>query len=171
MTIDVTAIPTVSTYEDTVSHRPDIDADLGGAILENEADSPPAENGTEPCAQIFNQLVQQIAAFGGVVPIAVIVVDFTGAAPFIDKLLCVNKTLSGSDFTPVDTADGDTSIRWTTANLPILTTATCALNADGSSYTASVVEETGLAVGTSGVRLRTRSGGTLTNLRATVVLY
>ena len=41
MTIDVTAIPTVSTFEDTVSHRPDIDADLGGAILENEADSLP----------------------------------------------------------------------------------------------------------------------------------
>ena len=79
-------------------------------------------------------------------------------------------TIVGGD-TALDTADGDTSIRWTTANLPILTTATCTLNADGSSYTASIVEETGLAVGTSGVRLRTRSGGTLTNIRSTVVLY
>ena len=171
MTIDVTAIPTVSTFEDTVSHRPDIDADLGGAILENEADSLPERDGTGPCAEIFNQDVQQVAAFGGVVPTAIVVVDFTGAAPFIDALLCANKTLSHGDFTLVDTADGDTSIRWTTADLPILTTATCTLNADDSSYTASVVEETGLAVGTSGVRLRTRSGGTLTNIRSTVVLY
>ena len=115
--------------------------------------------------------MQLVSAFVGVVLSAFIVFDFTGSAPFIDALLCANKTLSHGDFTLVDTADGDTSIRWTTADLPILTTATCTLNADGLSYTASVVEETGLAVGTSGVRLRTRSGGVLTNLRATVVLY
>lgn len=171
MTIDVTAIPTVSTYEDTVSHRPDIDADLGGAIFENEADSTPAEDGTEPCAEVFNQIVKQVAALGGVAPLAIIVVDFSAGAPFIDALLCVNKTLSHGDFTLVDTAAGDTSIRWTTTSLPLLTTADCALNADGSSYTSSIVEETGLAVGTSGVRLCTRSGGTLTDIRASVFLY
>lgn len=171
MTIDVTAIPTVSTFEDTVSHRPDIDADLGGAILENEADSLPERDGTGPCAEIFNQVVQQVAAFGGVVPTAVIVIDFSSGAPFIAALLCANKTLNAGSFTIVDQGNGDTSIRWTTANLPILTTATSSLNVHGTSNTDDVVEEMGLSAGTSGVRLRTSSGGVLTNLRATVVLY
>lgn len=170
MTIDVTSIPTASTFEDTVSHRPELDADLGGAIFENEADAA-ATDGTEPCAEIFNQVVKQVAAFGGVVHTAVWVIDFSGGAPFIDRMLCANKTLEVADFTVVDNATGDTSIRWSTDSLPIATTPTSSLNEDGASYTHSAVIETGLSAGTSGVRVRTRSGGTLTNLRVTVVLY
>lgn len=103
--------------------------DLGGADYEDDPDFAP-DPVTMPNAREWNQKAEQLAAINRVIPLAIIIVTFSGGTPAITGVFAPGVNVTTSDFLPTDNAAGDTTIDWAVGVLPNGTHAEAHLIAD-----------------------------------------
>ena len=103
------------TYDQTPPHRPGID-ELGGGAKTNGLPEP--DPVTMLRAEDVNQLSQQAAAVGRVMPVALLQVDVSGIVYGATALACAPTGMTTSDFNLVRNGAGDVTITWTADLLP-----------------------------------------------------
>lgn len=98
------------------AHRPTI-SEVGKALLVSK-DPAPRETGTHLHPDFLNQWQKLLVAYGRVAPSAILTIDFSAGAPFIDKLQTLSDVLTAADFALTDDGAGVTRIQWTSTKLP-----------------------------------------------------
>ena len=101
----------ILTWDDTVPRRPSVDTDFGGAVKENHPTLPP-DGVKMPKAEEFNQMSRQVVALARVAPMAIVYVTITAGVPAVSSVLAPGTNITVANFTVVDNAAGDTSLRW-----------------------------------------------------------
>lgn len=156
--------PDVLVFDLETPRRPTLD-DVDPTI-EDEAPFPHAG---EPYANQLNQWARLCAAYGRVLPVAIIEVDFTGGGvPFIETLTSCSEVLTASDLpAPADNGTGDTTITWPADAFPIPICSADAHMVADAEWLAPIA----LPVA-NGVRVKTRAAsGALTDGRFKLHLY
>lgn len=103
------------TYDDTPPHRPALD-ELGGGAKVNGLPAP--DPVTMLRAEDVNQLSQQVAAIGRVMPVAVVQVDVSGIVYSATTVTCAPTGMTTANFNLVRNGAGDITITWTSDLLP-----------------------------------------------------
>lgn len=122
------------TFDQDPPVRPAV-SDVGGGAKENSVTRPPNPT-TMATAEDFNQISKQIAALGGVAPLAILLVTFSGGDPSITLVKAPGSNVTTASFTPTDNGNGDTTIAWKTGTgqpagaLPSATMVRASLMAD-----------------------------------------
>jgi hypothetical protein len=114
-----TILSSVSTYEQSLSHRPAIE-ELGGGAFQDDPINPP-NVALHPSAGMFNQAAKQVVALARMSPLLKIQVEFFSGAPKITQLVCVNPALTVATFTSLGGlvmayGTGDTQIQFLAGN-------------------------------------------------------
>ncbi len=159
----------VLTYDQDPPHRPTLD-ELGGGAKENDPEFAP-DPVKHPRAQEFNQFSRQFAAIGKITPLAKLHIRFASGVPTIEAVQSPGSNVLAADFHLVDTAAGNTLIWWTTGaggKLPPTTGFPEATVAQDGDTTITAVYES--VSGNPGVRVRTRTAGTLADASFVVTI-
>lgn len=102
------------------ARRPSLD-DVGGAVLIDDPDDPPPVDGEDIYAAMGNQWAGQIQAIGKTVFSVAISVTFSGSTPSIAGIMATGTNVDASAFTVTDNGVGDTTLSWTSGDLPPMT--------------------------------------------------
>jgi hypothetical protein len=155
------------------ARRPSL-ADLGGAVLEDDAKDPPPKDGTHQYAAMPNQWQLQLESICRVIAPAIFTLDFLAGAPFIDVLDAMDKNLvktPGVDFAITDNGVGDTTITWADYKLPPKSRSPRVTVNDLSIASPGVeADYVAAAAGFVAVRVKTKSAGAGADLRVTIEL-
>lgn len=104
------------TWDESPPRRPGL-SDITGGTKENRPGRTP-DPVTMPCAEEDNQRAKQIAAMGGILPMAILYVTFPAGAPTVAAVKAMGTNVVTGDFTAVDNAAGDTTVHWASTVLP-----------------------------------------------------
>lgn len=103
------------TYDQSPTHRPDI-TELGGGAKVNVAPEP------DPVRQLraedINQLSQQAAAVGRVMPVALVQIEQTAGTYSVIAVSCAPTTPTTGTFTLTKNGTGDVSVTWPSGTFP-----------------------------------------------------
>jgi hypothetical protein len=151
--------------DDESPRRPSTD-DLGGDQKQDDAEYPPdpVEHYT---AGGWNQIVRQLAALAKVTAAAKLEVRFDSGAPYIARVSSPRSDVEIDTFTVVDNGDGDVSVTWPADTFPPHACSPTGLTLISS---ASAVVDGHVEEITNGIRVRTRSGGSATNVPWTITI-
>lgn len=150
--------------------RPSL-AQIGDAELVDDVDFPPVPDGSEPYADQLNQRAMQIHGAAKMIDAAKFVVDWSGGAPVLAFFKCPGDTQLIGDFVvaAAGAGTGDFTITFTTTKLPPLSSAvTVTCNALSDSVGVGTVQFASPLATQTQIRVQTRTGGTLANVRCTV---
>lgn len=156
------------TWDEDPPRRPAL-SDITGGTKENRPGRAPDPR-TMPCAEEDNQRAKQIAAMGGLLPMAMLYVTFPAGAPTVSSVKAMGTNVVTADFTPVDNGDGDTTIHWASSVLPPV------WSAPGVTLAEDVEIDRVRAVYTSvganqAVRVKTKLGATGTDAAVLIAIY
>lgn len=104
--------------DDSGPRRPTL-ADVGGALLEDDAAAPP-DKSRMPYSDQLNQWARQIVAMGRVCPLAYLSVDTTGPSPVVTAVRSPGTNITTGTFTVVREDMGIYLVSWPANALPAL---------------------------------------------------
>lgn len=165
--------PNISTWDDTVPHRPGA-PDFDGCVLTNDPVDPPIA-GEMPTAEQQNTLGLTITSIGKVVPNSVISVGFPGGTPTITFVQCAPNTYDVSTMTltrtPGGAVSGDFTIGFASSKFPTSVAPPSATPNPTIGATPTAVQVNATAVANNvinGVRVVTTLNGALADVPFTV---
>lgn len=174
------AIPDTSTWDidalDGGARRP-TDEDLGLDDFGNtqliDDDRPgmsPPKGGTQLFAALCGQWQMQLNALGRIAPLCIVIVDFTGGTPFVDRIICPSTTMVSGDWLAIDNGTGDTTLKVENTKIPAVVDARAA-NDTNTDTTAGATIVPSPPAGFFEVRVTTFTAGSAADKRVSVALY
>lgn len=151
--------------------RPSLD-NLGGAeLVDDETFGAITKDGAEPYSKMLNQRAMQIRGAAYMIDSAKLTVDWPAGVPTIVYMKAPGTGVVVGDFTiaPAGGGTGDFTITWTTTKLPpVGADPTVTPNAlSDTTAVATIASATPTATQTQ-IRVQTRTGGALANVRCTI---
>lgn len=156
-----------NTWDIDPARRPSL-ADVGSAILIDEAGKEPPQDGTHLYANMANQWQHQLAAMGAMIPSVRLTVDFSAGAPFIVTMMTPSTTLVSGDFSFTDHAVGDVTISWASGKLP---TMQCEPTGCVNANTTDECSFTAIMTSATSIRCRVRVNNALSDTKFTVNIH
>ena len=154
------------TFNLTPARRPSL-ADVGGATKKNDARYPPDPE-INPTAEEWNFFARAAAAYGGVIPAALLDVAIIAGAPAIMRFASPSASVAAESFTITDNGAGDTTIAWAVGLLPPPVAKPQVWVTDDGAW----LQPVALVPSTVSVRVKTRnSAGVLTDAAFTVAVF
>ncbi len=145
--------------------RPSTD-DLGGDDKQDNNEAPP-DDVEHFTAQGWNQLVKQVEALARVASSCKLEVRYDAGTPYVNRCSSPSKSVTKATFTVVENSTGDVSITWPADTFPpaVISPHGLTLLSSASAVVDGHVEEI-----TNGIRVRTRSGGSVAEVPFTICL-
>ncbi len=159
------------TFDQTPPRRPTID-DVGGGLKSNRTPAPdPVRDAT---AEDYNQLGQQAAASGTMIPLARVFVTISGGVPTVTSVMAPGSAVLTSSFTVTDTGPGDTTVSWASTLLPTRAAGPVVSQIDDVEIDRLRAYNVTVAVpvaNSPGVRVKSKLGATGTDCNFVVEIY
>lgn len=160
--------PTYAVFDGDIANgvnprRPSIN-DVGGAGKLDHQKYPP-DPITMPTAADENQQERLHVGIASVSPVAIVQVTISGGTPTVGLVSAPSTVLVSADFTPIDNGAGDTTVTCPATKLPTSLGVCMPVILQDGDTTVTVVPVA------NGFRVRTRTGGTLTDCNYALIWY
>jgi hypothetical protein len=159
-----------STFDANPPFRPGLSVFHGAAKID-DSEYPPNPL-LMPSAGEYNIICKLAVAFGKVLPVAIVDIRFSNAAPSVDRFTAAGSSITVATFTLVRNGPGDTDVLWpVNAFPPAIVDADASITEDVEVDRVRVISKVSPPAGLRGVTVRTRLGTVGVDARFQLRIY